>query len=109
MTLLIIIEKYSEINNDEKYGEGFHISSKYRRQGFAFEASSEVIKYAFYQLGVSRLFAGHNPKNETSGRLLIKLGFQYSHNEFYPPTGLNHPSYFLEKDDYINRQNRNVT
>jgi [ribosomal protein S5]-alanine N-acetyltransferase len=28
-------------------------------------------------------------------QLLAKLGFHYTHDEFYPPTGLQHPSYLL--------------
>lgn len=39
-------------------------------------------------------------KNEGSGYLLGKLGFRYTHDEFYTPTGLNHPSYMLTTDDY---------
>jgi [ribosomal protein S5]-alanine N-acetyltransferase len=34
-----------------------------------------------------RIFAGHHPENEGSGRLLAKLGFVYTHDELYPPTG----------------------
>jgi len=80
------------------YEIGFHIASSHWRRGFAFEASQAVIGYSFGKLGVSSLFAGHNPKNSASGKLLEKLGFQYSHDEFYPPTGLNHPSYFLKRN-----------
>lgn len=77
---------------------GFHISSKYWRQGFAYEAAKKVIEYAFFELKISKLFSGHNPDNIGSKKLLEKLGFIYSHDEFYPPTGLNHPSYFLENN-----------
>lgn len=87
---------------DKTYEIGFHISSKFWRQGFAYEASREVILYAFNKLDCYRLFAGHNPENKGSNKLLLKLGFKYSHDEFYPPTGLNHPSYYLEKADYNN-------
>jgi ribosomal-protein-alanine N-acetyltransferase len=87
------------------YELGFHITSSFWRQGFAFEAVNELIKYAFSQLKVSCLFAGHNPQNEPSRRLLKKIGFHYSHDEFYPPTNLNHPSYFFYREDYTNMLN----
>lgn len=80
---------------------GFHISSHYWRKGFAYEAAKKVLEYAFLVLKIYKLFAGHNPDNTGSKILLEKLGFKYSHDEFYPPTGLNHPSYFLTKEDYL--------
>ena len=79
---------------------GFHIRYGQWRQGYAFEAARAVMQYAFNTIKVSGLFAGHNPKNEGSRYLLDKLGFRYTHDEFYNPTGLNHPSYMLTADDY---------
>ncbi len=79
---------------------GFHIRRPHWGQGYAFEAASAVINHAFGTLGVAGLFAGHNPANEPSHRLLEKLGFRYTHHEFYPPTGLNHPSYMLTEKEY---------
>jgi RimJ/RimL family protein N-acetyltransferase len=74
---------------------GVHITSRHWRQGYAFEAASRVIEHAFADLGVRAIFAGHNPENVASQRLLMKLGFAHTHDEFYPPTGLEHPSYLL--------------
>jgi ribosomal-protein-alanine N-acetyltransferase len=79
---------------------GFHIRHRHWRQGHAFESARAVIQYAFDTIKVSGLFAGHNPKNEGSRHLLAKLGFRYTHDEFYKPTGLNHPSYMLTANDY---------
>jgi ribosomal-protein-alanine N-acetyltransferase len=81
------------------YEFGVHIRSTHWRRGYAFESSCAVIEHAFDTLKVKSLFAGHNPKNEVSRRLLEKLGFRYTHDEFYPPTGLHHPSYVLNADD----------
>lgn len=64
--------------------------------------------YAFNTLGVKGLFAGHNPANEASRRLLEKLGFRYTHDEYYPPTGLNHPSYRLTAEEFAQRQEGRV-
>ena len=67
----------------------------YWGQGLAFEAASDIINNAFSQLGVLELRAGHHPDNHPSRRLLQKLGFEYLCDQFYPPTGLLHPSYRL--------------
>ena len=56
--------------------------------------------YAFVTLKIKATFAGHNPANERSRRLLTKLGFTCTHDELYPPTGLNHPSYLVETADF---------
>ncbi|CAB1058460.1 hypothetical protein D1BOALGB6SA_3216 [Olavius sp. associated proteobacterium Delta 1] len=79
---------------------GFHIRSNLWRRGYAREAAVAVIGYAFNRLKVNGLFAGHNPKNEISQHLLNQLGFHYTHAEYYPPTGLDHPSYALNADEY---------
>ena len=79
------------------YEIGFHICKSHWGQHYAFESAQAVIGYAFDTLDASGLFAGHNPANEASGRLLSKLGFQYTHDEYYAPTGLMHPSYLLAK------------
>ena len=79
---------------------GFHIRSNHWQKGYATEAARAVIDYAFTCLNVKALFAGHNPKNLSSRRLLLKLGFHYTHDEFYEPTGLDHPSYLLTAGEY---------
>jgi len=78
------------------YEIGFHIMSEHWGKGFATEAARAVIDYAFCTLKVSKLFAGHNPQNKASRAALEKLGFKYIGDQFYAPTGLNHPSYELE-------------
>lgn len=82
---------------DGKYEIGFHLRPKYWGQGYATEAANAVISYAFSVLKAEGLFAGHNPNNKASSKLLRKLGFQYIGDKFYEPTGLYHPSYELRK------------
>ncbi|CAI8725247.1 GNAT family N-acetyltransferase [Priestia megaterium] len=77
---------------------GIHLKRPYWGKGIAQEASQAVIDYSFTNLEVSSLFAGHNPKNRDSAKSLNKLGFKYTHDEFYKPTGLQHPSYLLTKE-----------
>lgn len=74
---------------------GVHIRPAFWRRGFAVEAATAVIKHAIEHLDARGLFAGHNPTNEASRQMVLKLGFRYTHDELYPPTGLQHPSYLL--------------
>ena len=74
---------------------GFHLLPAHWGQGLAFEAAQTVIRHAFDTLGVRGLFAGHHPNNVASERLLLRLGFRYTHRDYYEPTGLMHPSYLL--------------
>ena len=74
---------------------GVHIRSGHWRRGYAVEAASAAIGHAFGGLQAAGLFAGHNPENRASRRLLEKLGFRYTHDVLYPPTGVLHPSYML--------------
>lgn len=86
--------------SEKIYEIGVHIRSTYWRRGYASEAIHTVMDYSFNACKVNGLFAGHNPKNEASRNLLRKLGFRYTHDEFYEPTGLQHPSYLLTAAEY---------
>lgn len=82
---------------------GFHVCRAYWGNGYAAEAAKRTMKYAFEELGIEELFAGHNPMNEKSKKILAVLGFEYTHGEYYPPTGLCHPSYRIVKAEYDTR------
>lgn len=79
---------------------GVHLLKDFWGKGLATEACGAVIARAFDNPGTEALFAGHNPKNESSAKLLRNLGFVYTHDEFYEPTGLYHPSYLLKSSDF---------
>jgi RimJ/RimL family protein N-acetyltransferase len=79
------------------YELGVHLRPAFWGKGLATEAARTAIRYGFDILGAEALFAGHNPNNTASRRLLSKLGFEYTHDELYAPTGLMHPSYLLRK------------
>ena len=85
--------------SDGIYEIGFHLRPEFWRKGFAVEAATAVIDYAFRTLHADGLFAGHNPKNLASAKVLAKLNFQYIRDEFYAPTRLYHPSYELKSMD----------
>lgn len=81
--------------DERTYEIGFHLRPEFWGKGYAAEAAGAVIDYAFTVLKTERLFAGHNPNNIASKKLLSKLNFKYIGDEFYAPTGLYHPSYEL--------------
>jgi RimJ/RimL family protein N-acetyltransferase len=78
---------------DGAYEIGFHLQPDYWGKGLGTEAAKAVIDYAFTTLKANDLFAGHHPNNIGSTKILKKLGFHHTHDEYYEPTGLNHPSY----------------
>lgn len=54
---------------------GFALGEKYWGQGFATEACSEVLRYAFGELDCPVLSVNHFPQNQKSRRVIKKLGF----------------------------------
>lgn len=83
------------------YELGVHLLPAFWRRGLAREAGRAVIAHAFGELGAAALFAGHSPDNHASRALLLALGFRYSHDELYPPTGRMHPSYLLGREEVV--------
>jgi ribosomal-protein-alanine N-acetyltransferase len=77
---------------------GIYLRPEHWGSGYATEASRAVVRHAFEVHGVRALFAGHHPQNEDSKRVLERVGFKYSHDELYPPTGLQHPGYMLNRN-----------
>jgi [ribosomal protein S5]-alanine N-acetyltransferase len=76
---------------------GFHLRPKYWGQGLAVEAAQAVIPFAFSSIGAKGLSAGHHPDNLASKKVIEKLGFRYSHHEFFEGLGLDY--YLLIQDD----------
>lgn len=93
-------------HGEKQYEIGFHLRPQFWGQGYAMEAAKAAIAYAFDVLQAESLFAGHNPHNVNSAKVLKKLGFSYVGNEFYAPTGLKHPSYILETPTLSDRSRR---
>jgi len=56
---------------------GYALLPEFWSQGYALESASAVIKYASDQLGLKRVVAVTNPDNQSSIRLLEKMGFKY--------------------------------
>ena len=75
---------------EKTYEIGFRLRPKFWGQGFATEAATAVMEYACTSLGAERLFAGHHPDNKASQKVLGKLGFQYTGDDF-----MNQPDYII--------------
>lgn len=75
---------------------GFHLRPEFWGKGLAVESARAVIDYGFETIGAKGLSAGHHPENGNSKKVLAKLGFQYTHDEFFPALGINIPYYLLK-------------
>jgi len=66
-----------EIDQEHSQAElGFWIGTDWWANGYATEAAKRVIRYAFEDLGLNRIYAHHMVRNPASGRVLEKSGMQ---------------------------------
>ena len=64
---------------DDEYELGYWIGKTFWGQGLIPEASREMLRHAFEDLGMSRIWCGHYDGNIKSRRVQEKLGFVYHH------------------------------
>ncbi len=64
---------------DDEYELGYWLGKPFWGQGLIPEASRELLRYAFEDLGVTRIWCGHYDGNVKSRRVQEKLGFVYHH------------------------------
>jgi RimJ/RimL family protein N-acetyltransferase len=83
--------------HEEIHELGFHLRPKYWGRGLAMEAARAVIAFAFETVGAKGLSAGHHPGNANSKKVLEKLGFHYTHDEYFPALGIHIPYYLLAR------------
>ena len=81
------------------YELGFQLHVAFWGRGFAREAAEAVVARAFTTLEICALYAGHHPDNHASRGVLQRLGFHYTHDEFYAPTGRIEPCYLLRRGE----------
>ena len=58
---------------------GYVLSKDYHRQGIMSEATKEVIRFCFEELGVDKLWCNHFEDNFISKHLILKNGFRFHH------------------------------
>src|SRR5204863_1699390 len=80
-------------SSEADFEVGFHVVKRCWGKGFGTQAALAALEYAWEDLQLSKVYAGHHPDNRASERILKKLGFEFIENVFYKPTGLMHPSY----------------
>jgi RimJ/RimL family protein N-acetyltransferase len=56
---------------------GYWIGKPFWNKGFCTEAGKEVLKYAFLDLALIRVYANHFSRNPASGKVIRKLGFTH--------------------------------
>lgn len=76
------IELLIHPNGNHWWGEGsaelgYWIGELYQGKGYATEASRALIKRAFDDLAIERIYATYKCENTASKRVLEKLGFKY--------------------------------
>lgn len=69
-------------NGNHWWGEGsaelgYWIAEEYQGNNYSVEASEVLIKHAFEDLNIQRIFATYKCENIASKRVLEKLGFKY--------------------------------
>lgn len=64
---------------DDEYELGYWIGKPFWGQGLIPEASRELIRYAFEELMMARIWCGYYDGNDKSRRVQEKLGFVYHH------------------------------
>lgn len=62
---------------DDEYELGYWLGKPYWGQELIPEASREVLRYAFEDLGMNRIWCGYYDGNEKSRKVQVKLGFEY--------------------------------
>ena len=60
---------------DDEYELGYWLGKPFWGQGIIPEASREMLRYAFEELGMNRIWCGYYDGNEKSRRVQEKLGF----------------------------------
>lgn len=80
---------------------GYQLRRCYWGRGLAKEASYAAIRRAFDTLGAQALQGVHHPHNTASGNVLRAFGFVRAGTQFYPPTGLMHYFYTLDKSALV--------
>ena len=63
--------------DNEKAGLHYWMGVPYWGRDYATEAARELVRHAFEDLGLGRVYADHVARNPASGRVLQKVGMSY--------------------------------
>ena len=76
---------------------GVHLARLFWSGRYGEEAARGVMEQGFAAHGAQTLVARHHPDNANSRALVQRLGFIYSHDEFWAPNRVDCPTYFLRR------------
>jgi len=66
------------VDEQHRHAElGYWLGVAFWRQGYAYEAAREMLRYGFEELRLNRIFASHFKHNPASGYVLKKLGMRH--------------------------------
>jgi RimJ/RimL family protein N-acetyltransferase len=71
------LHRHDLAEQDDEYELGYWIGKPYWGRGIVPEAAEELLKHAFLDLGMRRIWCGHYDGNTKSRRVMEKLGFSY--------------------------------
>ncbi len=71
---------------------GWRLGKPYWNKGYATEAATEILTYAFHQLGIKEVISYVTPQNKASLKVMHKLGMSSNENENF-----KHPN--MKQDD----------
>ena len=72
----ISVQENSNYSQKDIRDIGWFLDPKYQKQGYAYEAALEVLKYMFLEVGIEKIVTCSAIVNPNSWRLMEKLGFQ---------------------------------
>lgn len=91
----------------EETGEtevGYAIAKEFWGNGYAPEAAEAFLKYGFEKLNLDKIVAVAHPENESSQRVMQKLGMSYDYKgKFY---GLHLVHYTITREEFLGQRNR---
>lgn len=65
---------------DEQVEVMYGVNYEYCGKGLATEAAQAMLKYGFDQIGLERIYAGADPPNKVSFRVMERIGMTLSHH-----------------------------
>ena len=75
----IVLHRNDLAEDEDEYELGYWIGKTFWGQGLIPEAARKVLRYAFEELGMNRIWCGYYDGNLKSRRVQDKLGFVYHH------------------------------
>ena len=86
----VMLHRMDIAEDDDEYDFGYWLGKQFWGQGIIPEASRELIRYAFDECGIERIYCVYSDGNVKSRRVQEKLGFIYhSTIEDYKVRALN--------------------